>query len=348
MIYRNMKVARRAIVKEIGQDTVKALHKANRLADVVMLLAVPLAFFSNAYALATLEFSGLWVALLVAQGFILPMFQYVTHDVWLHRKIGGKYNNIFGFIYLLPMTYSFTWFRLFHEQHHQWVGSEKDSEAYKQDLDTRWKKFLFLTFVGVKLAMSRRLKSPDGDQGASINPNEREIVLMKREKWLVRAYFVAIVVSCFLWRGPLLGYVLPLLVVVPLVSSFRVIMEHAEANSANLYHTGVYYRTGFILDRLYLSHLADSHFVHHFFQAIPLYRCKKVANMLHPMLLREGVIERHSVLQILKGWYLENQKHRQLWWSGAAQPAKVEQAEPAEVAPIFQDSPSQSSSAVSG
>lgn len=315
MVSRNLKIARRNIVKELGKETVRALHKPNRVADVAALLTVPTLFFANAFALATIELlSPLWIALFIAQGFVLPWFQFVQHDLLLHRKIGGKYNNVLGFLYLLPMMHSFTWFRLYHEQHHDWVGTEKDSEAYKQDLDERWKKVFFLSFVGVKLAMARRLKPAHGDIGATISPNERELVLIKREKWLIRAFFVALIASCFVWQGVLYGYVLPLLIVVPFVSGFRVIMEHAEANRENLYHTGVYYRTGPILDFLYLSHLGDSHFVHHWFQAVPFYRCKRVADMLHPMMLREGVIERRSVLGILKGWFIDNQKHRQLWW----------------------------------
>ncbi len=105
---------------------------------------------------------------------------------------------------------------------------------------------------------------------------------------------------------------LPFLIVTPIVSTMRVLMEHGEANPNNLYHSGTYYRTGFVMRWLYLFELGDCHVVHHLYPAIPYYRCKDAANRLHPFLMRNGVVER-SLWQLMFGWFVQNQPHRYLW-----------------------------------
>ena len=112
------------------------------------------------------------------------------------------------------------------------------------------------------------------------------------------------------------GYVLPLLIVTPIASSLRVVLEHAEADPANNFHLGTFYRTGIVTRLLFVADSGDCHLVHHIFSQIPWYRMGRATRLMQPILIRESVVERRSLSRLLVGWFVRCYPHRSLWFAG--------------------------------
>jgi fatty acid desaturase len=210
--------------------------------------------------------------------------------------------------------YSYTWFRLFHLQHHRYVNSGRDAEDYKNDLDTSWKRFLFLTAPGVKLVMARKFRSRPvvGPDQSALSPSAEDAARIRTERLLIRMFWYGILVGAYFSRSVLFGYLIPLMVVTPIVSSIRIILEHGEVNPDNVFHNSTYYRLGPLL-RFLLPAQGDTHLMHHLYPGIPIYNLKRSAVLSHDCLIRNGVVERPSLFKILWGWFIENQPHRRMW-----------------------------------
>lgn len=313
---RDLAAARRLASKELGPERVRALHRANPWLDALTMVALPSLTVGTLIAMAHLRFFGpAWIAAFLFQGLVFTWYLEVAHDLFMHRRVGGRtFAPVLGFLYFLPLLFSNTWFVMFHGRHHKFVGSELDAEYYKQDIDTPWKRALFCTFLGVKLAVSRKLRpkgAPMREHDLPFTPAQRK--RLNLEKLLIRLFIAGQIAACILWRPFLWGYVLPFVIVSPVISAVRVMLEHGEANPDNLFHSGTYYRSGPIARLVFFWDLGDTHLVHHIFPAIPFYRLKPAADLLRPFLLKQGVIERRSMWQLLIGYFVEGQPHRGQW-----------------------------------
>ena len=111
----------------------------------------------------------------------------------------------------------------------------------------------------------------------------------------------------------MLGFLLPLLIIAPVASVLRLILEHAEINPQNVYHCATFYRTGVISRPLFFWDAGDCHIVHHIFPTIPFYRMGKAVELVRPILQRHGARERQSLAALLYGFFILNQPHRALW-----------------------------------
>src|SRR5690606_9909374 len=103
----------------------------------------------------------------------------------------------------------------------RWIGTERDSEAYKQQLDSRAKRWLFATMLGVKLAQAGKLKDGERLKGYHDVRGQGERIehRARLEKWLLRAWLLALLPLAWLYPAhALLGYLLPVLVMGPIVN----------------------------------------------------------------------------------------------------------------------------------
>ena len=311
--HRDLSAARRALSKELGSELIAELHRPNPWADAAVMILLPSTTIGLLVALAYLPFGVPWAFCFIAQGFAFQQYLFVSHDLFMHRRVGGRHNGWIGFLYFLPLLFSYSWFKAFHAQHHRYVGTSRDSEGYKQDLDTRWKRFLFLTAPGVKLLMARKLRpvqpSEPDDSGLIATPEERAQIAL--EQRILRVWWYSLLVASIFYRPLLFGWVLPFVLVTPIVSAIRVLLEHGEANPDNVFHTGTYHRSG-VLTRILFS-AGSIHVIHHIFQGIPFYRCTRAANLAHDALLRNGVVEQKSFVKLVVGFWIQNQPHRKLW-----------------------------------
>jgi fatty acid desaturase len=109
------------------------------------------------------------------------------------------------------------------------------------------------------------------------------------------------------------GFLLPALFGLPVANTLRTILEHSETNPENNYHCATYYRTGFLTRPLFFWDAGDCHLVHHIFPGIPWYRMGEACDALRPFLLEHGVRERRSLLELVKGYFVDVRPHRSLW-----------------------------------
>ncbi len=311
--------ARKDLVEAFGQDAIVALHEPAPWIDWLALTLHWATFFGLIALLGTLPPLGPWWTLcLVAQGFVIMAFGYVLHDFFVHRFVGGKgfsywMGLLTGFVaYLIRTPYAET-----HYDHHLHTGTDPD-EAYKDDLDRRWKRFLFLTPVGYLLAFERNLRTeraerfPAPERAFRLEKPERKRASLERR--LLLLFWTALVAAAFFWpRFVLLGYILPIGVVMPVANAIRTILEHAETNPANLFHCATFYRTGPLTRFLFFWDGGDCHLVHHIFPNIPFYRMGKAVDLFRPFLVARGVRERRSLLSLLHGYFIRNEPHRALW-----------------------------------
>lgn len=312
-----LREVRQGLRAALGADTIAALHRPDALLDNLAVLGSFAAFVVSVAVLGTLPLGLPWLALFVAQGFLLQWMGLVSHDAFVHRRIWGEAGSWFGSLLLtLPRLSLPTGYEQAHLAHHRCIGTPGDTEAYKQYLDTRGKRLLFLTIAGVKLAQAGRLAAQEGlrayhdvsGQGAAIERRARI------ERGLFRAALLALIVLALFWpRLVLLGYLVPVLVMGPIVNTLRIVMEHAEANPGNPWHWSTCYRTGRISRLLFCWDSGDCHLVHHVFPRLPFYRMGRAVELMRPVLLAHSVVERVSYWQLLKGWLLQVYPHRSLW-----------------------------------
>lgn len=311
--------AKKELVDAFGKEAIVALHEPSPLLDWLTLVIHWSVFFGLVWLLGTLPpLSALWILCLVAQGFVVMAFGYVLHDFFVHRFVGGKRFSYWmglltGFVaYLLRTPYAET-----HYDHHLHTGTDPD-EAYKDDLDRRWKRLLFLTPVGYVLAFERNLRSkragvfPAPEGAFRLHGAERKQASVERR--LLLLFWIALIVLAVFWpRFVLLGYIVPIALVMPVANAIRTVLEHAETNPRNLFHCATFYRTGALTRLLFFWDGGDCHLVHHIFPNIPFYRMGQAVDLFRPFLVARGVRERRSLLELLRGYFLRNEPHRALW-----------------------------------
>jgi fatty acid desaturase len=311
--------ARRELVEAFGRDRILALHRPVPVVDWLAVVLHWALFLGLVRLLGTLEPLGpAWAACFVAQGFVIMAFGYALHDLYVHRHLGGRRfaywaGLVTGVVaYLLRTPYAET-----HYDHHVHTGTDPD-EAYKDDLDRRWKRLLFLTPVGYLLAFHRQLVSERAARFPAPEGTFRLDAEARRKAWTERKFLLScwaalLVLAAFWPRHVLFGYVLPLLVVLPVINAVRTVLEHAETNPENLFHCATFYRTGPLTRLLFYWDGGDCHLVHHIFPNIPFYRMGKAVDLFRPYLVARGVRERRSLPALLYGFFVRNEPHRALW-----------------------------------
>lgn len=318
---------RQALRAALGAEAIAQLHRRNALLDNLAVLLALAAFVAGVVALGRWPLGLPWLALFVAQGFLLQWMGLVSHDVFVHRRIWGETGSWLGSLLLtLPRLSLPTGYEQAHLAHHRCIGTPEDTEAYKQYLDTRARRLLFLTVAGVKLAQRGRLAAQEGlrayhdvsGQGAAVERRARI------ERGLFRAGMLALLGLALFWpRLVLLGYLLPVLVMGPIVNTLRIVMEHAEANPDNPWHWSTCYRTGWLSRPLFCWDSGDCHLVHHIFPRLPFYRMGRAVELMRPVLLAHGVVERRSYWRLLAGWLVAAYPHRTLWPLPVATPSRA-------------------------
>lgn len=313
--------ARKELVAAVGKDTIVALHRPSPWKDWLGLVVQFGVFTGLALLLGdrSLRYTPVWWVAFFLQGFVILAFGYMMHDLFMHRRVGGRtVSYILGNVTAFLSFLRFTEYRHTHGDHHKFTGTDED-EVYKQDLDTRWKRVLFCTPVGYLLAVHRLLKT----KHPAVHPSPEGSFRVKKpdrtrhwsECMVQLALLVLIVMVGIRYPEVRYGYVMPLLFALPLANVLRIILEHAETNDRNTYHCATYYRTGLVTRPLFFWDAGDCHLVHHIFPAIPFYNMGRACDVLREHLLKHGVRERRSLLELCWGYFVKCQPHRALWAS---------------------------------
>lgn len=303
----------------VGADALAALHRESVILDAVGVLACWGSVVLLFVLLAWLPLGWLWALCFIAQGFALQSLGLLSHDAFMHRRIWGNTGSWIGaMVSSIPVLLSPTWYVISHTDHHAHLGTDKDTETYKQNLNTAWKRVFFLTAAGDRLAKLGRLSKTDIPMRPPMPRTRKEARRLGLERIVLLLFLLVVAVCAIAWpRAVLAGYVAPLLIVTPVASSLRVILEHADADPSNRFHLGTYYRTGVITRLLFVADSGDCHLVHHVFSQIPWYRMGRAVRLMRPVLIERGVVERRSLVQLLFGWFVRAYPHRTLWFPPA-------------------------------
>jgi fatty acid desaturase len=298
---------RAALRSALGDDVLRRLLRPDPRLDALGFVGVWALVVGLGVALVALPFGVPWALCLVLQGFALQLLVLLFHDLFLHRSVGGpRLSWLLGIACTLPLFIRPTAYTLFHRRHHRFINTDADSEAFKQRVDTRWKRLALSTLPGFLLQRAWPIAPED------ITP--RAAARLRLETLLVRIYAVALLAALCVWPTELgLAYLLPLATTMPLASVLRIILEHAEADPQNPFHAATYYRTGLWTRALFLWDCGDCHLVHHVFDQIPFYRMGRAVELTRPLLLRAGVAPRDSLTQLLRGYYVDAIPHRTRW-----------------------------------
>lgn len=316
-VEQDLNQVRQRISQALGRDTIAALHRSRPGLDALAVFGSIGLFGLNLHLLASLPFGLTWVLLFVLQGFLLQSFGLVSHDLFVHRRIWGDRGSwLASLVLTLPRLSLPTGYEQAHLAHHRWIGTEQDTEAYKQQLDSRGKRWLFATLLGVKLAQAGKLKQGESLKGYHDVSGQGALIERRAriEKWLMRTGLLALLpLAWFFPAHTLLGYLLPTLVIGPVANSLRIIIEHAEADPGNPWHWSTCYRTGPLTRLLFFWDSGDCHVIHHIFPRLPFYHMGRAVELIRPLLLAHGVVERRSYLELLRGWFVQGHPHRSLW-----------------------------------
>lgn len=316
-VEQDLNQVRQRISQALGRDTIAALHRSRPGLDALAVFGSIGLFGLNLHLLASLPFGLIWVLFFVLQGFLLQSFGLVSHDLFVHRRIWGERGSwLASLVLTLPRLSLPTGYEQAHLAHHRWIGTEQDTEAYKQQLDSRGKRWLFATLLGVKLAQAGKLKQGESLKGYHDVSGQGALIERRAriEKWLMRTGLLALLpLAWFFPAHTLLGYLLPTLVIGPVANSLRIIIEHAEADPANPWHWSTCYRTGPLTRLLFFWDSGDCHVAHHIFPRLPFYHMGRAVELIRPLLLAHGVVERRSYLELLMGWFVQGYPHRSLW-----------------------------------
>ena len=140
---------RKEIRRDLGARALRELHQSSLAWDAAavagswsLLVGVSTCFFQTSPSLW-------WAPLVVVQGWTLTWLGLIHHELFVHRRRGGKRLSwVFGVLCTLPLPFSGVRYRHAHLLHHRFLQQPRDPEVYKKDIDTRWRRVLFMTVPG--------------------------------------------------------------------------------------------------------------------------------------------------------------------------------------------------------
>ncbi|WP_048440695.1 fatty acid desaturase [Caenimonas sp. SL110] len=304
-----LRTARAAIAKTLGADQLAKLHVENLALDLAAIFGSIALFLLLAWQLATGSASSvLWWLCLALQGNLIVVMGIINHDVFVHRKrLPTPWRWIVSSMLAWPAQLRASVYESQHMAHHRGLGTDNDTEMHKHGLDSAMRRVFYATpallvfralfYRGVYAKPPARAVH-GGDQRVRIERNTRFVLIG-----------LSLLTLAFDWRLLVLGYLLPLLVVSPMINTLRIVLEHFDLDARNPFWVGTFYRTGFITRPMFWWGAGDCHMVHHFYANIPFYRMPAALRLFRPILQREGVYEHRSLAPLLADWFKASRGH---------------------------------------
>ena len=298
----------------LGRETLATLHRESRVLDVCTLVIVP------SMSVMIVVICGMYDHFLVlgavlAQGWLFQWFGLINHEFFVHRQVGGpKGAPLIALVFTIPIFLSFTRYRYAHKLHHRFVGSCRDSEGYKQDINTRLKRLLFCTYIGVAWAASGRMgkgRTPYFHLGEA----DRDTIRRAKVEAALQLLFCCLVV--WLWiefpQAVTLGYIIPVLVVLPTLNALRILFEHAELQPENSYFIASRFRCSLLEELAFLWDAGEFHLIHHYFPNIPFYRMRAARRAINAFFDMRQIPPTSGRMRLLYAWFIDQRPHR-TWW----------------------------------
>ena len=308
----DLRRARALIVKELGAEKLAELHRSNLALDLGVISGCLALFLFLAFELArgSAREPWWWLCLFV-QGNLVLVLAYLNHDVFVHRKLlRPKLRWVVSSVLVWPSQLRAAAYEEKHLLHHRALGTEADSEFYKHSINTRLRRFLYATAA---MVFYRAIFLRGQTASLSVERSNAARVNQPRARY-ERATWWAILVAALLaalvdYRLVLYGYLLPYVVVTPLLNSVRIILEHFDLEPGNPLWNGTFYKTGPLTRLMFLWDAGDCHLVHHFYASIPFYRMGQALRVMRPILISQGVYEHRSLAQLMRQWFASARPH---------------------------------------
>lgn len=298
--------ARTLIVNEVGLTTIRSLHQRKDYLPYIAIALTFLLLITNVYLLGTVPPLSIgWILLFSYQGFLIQHLGYLSHEFGVHQTFNPKaLSYILGVLCNTLLFKSYSAWREVHLKHHKETGAEWDEDfLFALDMG-RWQKILYLTFLGGILFY----------RPSNIKYAQATMQKIKTEKRIIVIFmvvFIALMITYPIFT--FYGYILPLLIVLPIANSTRMLLEHAVTIPDNVLQCATYYRTNIVTRYLFFWAGGDCHLVHHLFPNIPFYNMGRAVEVLRPILLRNGAYERTSIFGIYYDWIVGNMPYRTFW-----------------------------------
>lgn len=308
-------MARAAISKELGPERLATLHRQIPVLDLAAVFGSIVAFALLAWQLAVRELADpLWWIALFVQGNLVVVMSIINHDVFVHRKfLPVPVRWVVSSILVAPAMLRGSLYESRHLTHHRALGTKDDTETLNLGINTVFRRAVYATpaLLVFRALFYRGLVVASNDKPAFGG--------VRRAVWERNTRYSLIVLAlaslAFNWQLLIVGYLLPLLVIGPLVNTMRIVLEHFDLEPRNPFWVGTFYRCGPLTKLMYWWGAGDCHIVHHFYPTVPFYRMNAALRLIVPILRREGVYEHRSLLPLLRDWFMASRGH----WSVPAE-----------------------------
>ncbi|MDB5881329.1 MAG: hypothetical protein JWP43_1207, partial [Ramlibacter sp.] len=308
----DLRQARALIVKELGADKLAELHRPNIWLDLAAIFGGPALFVFLAYELGVgSSHDPWWWLFLLAQGNLILILGFLNHDIFVHRKLfRPKLRWIASTVLVWPAQLRAAAYEEKHLLHHRALGTEADSEFYKQSINTPLRRVLYATVAMVfyrAIFLRGQTSSVSVARPNTRGTNQPRIRYEKVTWWVILlGAFVAALVD---YRFVLYGYLLPYALVTPVLNSVRIILEHFDLEPRNPLWNGTFYKTGPLTRVMFWWGAGDCHVVHHFYANIPFYRIGQAVRLIRPILISHGVYEHDSLTRLMRQWFVDGREH---------------------------------------
>jgi fatty acid desaturase len=317
----DLRRARALIAKELGAGQLAQLHEPNLALDLAAIIGSIALFLFFGWQLATGSAEDpLWWVCFLAQGNLIIVMGILNHDAFVHRKLLSKpLRWVVSSILAWPAQLRSALYEAQHLKHHRAVGTEGDTEIYKQGINSRLRRLVYATpaliayrviFYQSLIARQQRSASAELPEQAPARMADGGERRLRWEK-MTRYAIWALVGACAVWdwRLVVFGYMLPLAIVVPPLNTVRIVLEHFDLDLDNPLWVATFYRTGPLTRVMFWWGAGDCHLVHHYYANIPFYRMPAALRLMRPILRREGVYEHRSLVRLLGQWFSASRGH---------------------------------------
>lgn len=298
----------------LGKERSDAIHAPRVWLDYVVVVGLPAVAIAIFVSCFFVENFVALACLAIGQGIVLQLFGLVNHEFFVHRKVGGRFSYWLSVLFTVPIQLSSTRYADAHWAHHEFVGTGKDAEAYKTDIDTRFKKLLFTTVIGTKWAASGKMGAGRAPYFQLRKPTPRAEKRAAFEQIISTFFLIAAGTSAYFYFIPILfGYLIPLLILLPFLNSIRILIEHAEVQPDNSYSIASRFTCSVVEDVLFLYDSGEYHLIHHYLPNVPFYRMRAARALLDPFFDSHKIMRSSGWHRLLFGWFVRNENHGG-WW----------------------------------
>lgn len=300
--------ARELMSQELGNDTIKQLHRCNRRLDAASAMLPILLAILNFHLLAQVSIGIIWLLLLVVQGWLFATFGLIAHELFTHRKVlGSRLSYLASFVFYFPIGFIPTAYYDVHMRHHRYLNTENDTEMITIENigDAPYTRWLLFTFIGQLMASSYMLQAWN-------NPKNIQRLLFEYLWYL--CFIVLVVVFTIHWPAQMLsGYLLPLIAISPVFSAIRYVLEHVDYDPEKTMQIATCYQGNALIHGLFFYDSGECHLIHHLYAGIPYYRMLAARRLMRPILIKHGVTVHPSLRKLVYAFLIKHIPVRTPW-----------------------------------